>query len=189
MRESGYSKLGKQFIERWSPRAFSPEPIPRDTLMTLFEAARWSPSCFNAQPWHFAYADSEQSLTAFQDVLNDGNRVWARKAPVLLLVFSEKHFSHNDKPNRWADFDTGAAWMALNLQAQELGLYCHGMGGFDQDKAFAATGLDPDKYTALCAVAIGKMGDADELPEEIREREKPSGRKALEDMLSEGKPA
>src|SRR5690606_34912578 len=103
MRESSYTKLGKQFIERWSPRAFSPEPIDHDTLMTLFEAARWSPSCFNAQPWHFAYADNEQALTRFQGVLNDGNRVWASKAPVLVLVFSEKHFSHNGKANRWAD--------------------------------------------------------------------------------------
>ena len=28
------------FIDRWSPRAFSTEPVPEESLRTLFEAAR-----------------------------------------------------------------------------------------------------------------------------------------------------
>ena len=35
------------FLERWSPRAYDPRPIDDDTLMSLFEAARWAPSGFN----------------------------------------------------------------------------------------------------------------------------------------------
>jgi nitroreductase len=39
------------FLDRWSPRAMSGEPITRDELLTLFEAARWAPSSGNSQPW------------------------------------------------------------------------------------------------------------------------------------------
>ena len=43
------------FLDQWSPRAFLSDPIPRQQLMSLFEAARWAPSCFNEQPWLFLY--------------------------------------------------------------------------------------------------------------------------------------
>ena len=48
--------VDSQFIQRWSPRAFTGEPLTGDQLRSLFEAARWAPSCFNAQPWRFVYA-------------------------------------------------------------------------------------------------------------------------------------
>jgi len=119
-------------------------------------------------------------------VLAEGNQAWANTAPLLVFVFSKKHFAHNGNPNRWADFDTGAAWMALALQAQKLGLHSHAMGGFDADKAFAVTGTHPDEYNAICAVAIGKLGDISELPDELRERESPSERKALSEIAFSG---
>ncbi len=187
MRTSSLSKLSKQFIERWSPRAFLSDKISQEDLMTLFEAARWSPSCFNAQPWFFVYASKTEDLMRFQSVLNDSNRVWASKAPVLVLLFARKNFTHNDKPNRWADFDSGAAWMALNLQAKQQGLYCHGMGGFDQTKAYEVAGVDAEKFNVLCAIAIGKQGAAALLPNDLQEIEKPSPRNPLEKIISEAK--
>lgn len=45
-----------QFTDRWSPRAFTGENIPQDTLLSFFEAARWAPSAYNSQPWRFLYA-------------------------------------------------------------------------------------------------------------------------------------
>ncbi|WP_275575126.1 nitroreductase family protein [Methylocucumis oryzae] len=40
--------------KRWSPRAFAADkPVSDTELLALFEAARWSPSCFNDQPWRF----------------------------------------------------------------------------------------------------------------------------------------
>ena len=187
MRHSDFKQLNKQFTDRWSPRAFSSEKINTDDLMTLFEAARWSPSCFNAQPWHFVYACNDDDLARFRSVLNEKNNMWASKAPVLFIVFSRKHFTHNDSPNRWADFDTGAAWMALSLQAQKLGIYTHAMGGFDQEKAFAECGVDATQFNAVCVIAAGKIADADSLPEEFRDREKASPRNPLDAIVSEGK--
>jgi nitroreductase len=186
MRNTDIKKLDSMFIERWSPRAFSPESVSEEDLNTLFEAARWSPSCFNEQPWRFHYAQQAEDLEKFQSVLVEANQSWANKAPVLVLVFSKKHFTHNDKPNRWAEFDAGAAWMALTLQANMLGLHTHAMGGFDAEKAFAVTGMDPEQYNVICAVAIGKIGDANSLTEDQRDNETPSPRKPIDEIAFAG---
>jgi nitroreductase len=43
-----------QFTDRWSPRAFTGEAIPEETLLSFFEAARWAPSAYNSQPGVFS---------------------------------------------------------------------------------------------------------------------------------------
>ncbi|MNH11653.1 NADH dehydrogenase [compost metagenome] len=48
--------IDEQFIKRWSPRAFTNEPISEATLLSFLEAARWAPSAYNSQPWRFLYA-------------------------------------------------------------------------------------------------------------------------------------
>lgn len=155
MRKTDNKKLDNIFIERWSPRAFAPQPIADEDIDTMFEAARWSPSCFNEQPWRFVFAKHPDELKKFQSALAESNQPWATKAPLLAFAFSKKRFTHNDKPNRWADFDVGAAWMALTLQAHKLGLHTHAMGGFDTDKAFNVTRMDSDEYNVICAIAVG----------------------------------
>ena len=186
MRKSNYKNLDNMFIERWSPRAFLSDPIAEEDIKTIFEAAHWSPSCFNEQPWRFVYARQPDDLEKFRSVLNEANQSWANKAPLLVFAFSKKNFSRNDKPNRYADFDTGAAWMALTLQANKLGLHTHGMGGYDQEKAFTVTGMDPDEYNVICAIAIGKKGDTGSLPKDLKDNEAPSSRKILDEIIYEG---
>lgn len=66
-----------QFRSRWSARAMNGDPVTRETVETLLEAARWAPSCFNAQPWRFAYVLStdDQWPDAFATVM-EGNQRW-----------------------------------------------------------------------------------------------------------------
>ena len=45
--------IDKQFLERWSPRAFSDRPVTQEQIMTIFDAAHWAPSASNLQPWRF----------------------------------------------------------------------------------------------------------------------------------------
>ena len=177
MRTSTVKKIDPLFLERWSPRAFSSQPIANEDIEALFEAARWSPSCFNEQPWRFVYATEEEHLKLFRSVLVEANQSWANKAPLLIFIFSKNNFSHNGKPNRWAEFDAGAAWMSLALQARKLGLYAHGMGGFSEQEAFSVTGVDDLEYRVICAVAVGRLGDINHLPADMRERETASDRK------------
>ncbi len=187
MRTSSLPRLDPLFIDRWSPRAFLPDPLSDEEVASLFEAARWSPSCRNEQPWRFVYARTERDRARFLTALVEGNRVWAASAPLLVLAFALNRFSHNDQPNRWGPFDTGAAWMALALQAERLGLKCHAMGGFDEGLAYEVAGVDPAQFTVLCAIAVGRQGPPSQLPEGLREREHPSGRKGLQEIASEGR--
>jgi nitroreductase len=183
MRETTINGLDSRFIERWSPRAFLSDAIPDSDILTIFEAARWSPSCFNAQPWRFVYATDDEHRTALLDALVESNRDWAQRAPLIAYAFSYNVFDHNGKANRWAAFDTGAAWMSLTLQANQLGYHTHAMGGFDEARAFEVCDIDPNTHSALCALVIGKIGPADLLDEASQERETPSSRQDLETIL------
>src|SRR4051812_27553391 len=99
------------FVERWSPRSFHPEPIDPEAVQALFEAARWSPSASNLQPWLFVYADTEALLERVRPIVRDGNRRWADRAPLLVFIFARRNNPKTGEPNRLAAFDTGAAWM------------------------------------------------------------------------------
>lgn len=178
------------FVERWSPRAMSGEPLDEATMLRLFEAARWAPSSSNTQPWRFVYARAKtpgfETLFSF---LNEGNRAWCARAGALVVVSSHP-LTDGGKPNRSHSLDTGSAWMSLALQASKLGLVAHGMGGFDAEKAKRELGLPEDRRVEMM-IALGHPGRVEDLSEKDRAREKPSDRKpvsAFATDLSDGLP-
>jgi nitroreductase len=178
------------FLERWSPRAFSGEPIAQAEFLTVLEAARWAPSSFNAQPWRLLYAHRDTAYwPAFLGLLSESNRGWAARAAVLLFLVSKMHLrprgTDHDVPSYTHSFDTGAAWAQLALQATRLGWYAHAMAGFDRERAVIELGVPPG-YRIEAAVAIGRPGDASLLPESLREREIPSSRQPLSSTAFEG---
>lgn len=179
--------IDELFLDRWSPRAMSGEPIAQEDLMTLFEAARWAPSSFNNQPWRFLYArrDTEQ-WGLFFDLLVEFNQSWARNAAVLVLFISKNTFDTNGEPSVTHSFDTGAAWENLALQSWLKGLVVHGMQGFDFERARTDLHV-PEGFRVEAMVAIGKPGSIDVLPAELRDRELPSDRRKLEQTICEGR--
>ena len=183
MRTTNYSQLSNLFIDRWSPRSFKDQALSQEQIETLLEASRWSPSCYNEQPWRFAIADEAEKLAQFQSLLVERNLAWANKAPLLILLFSKKLFTHNGAPNNWNSFDAGAAWMALALQARQMGLYAHAMAGFDQQKAYQICQLDPQEYQVHAIIAVGYKDEPDRLPSPYQAMESPNGRKELQDLL------
>jgi nitroreductase len=180
------AEIDPSFVQRWSPRAFSSEPLEPALVHSLFEAARWAPSASNLQPWLFVYADTEESLAKVRPIVRDGNRRWADRAPLLVFVFARRHNPKTGEPNRLAVFDTGAAWMSLALQAGKLGLYTHAMGGIHQDRAYEILAVAPEEYESLCAIAIGKRGSRDELPEDLQAREAPNERRPRGEFVHHG---
>jgi nitroreductase len=174
------------FLDRWSPRAMSGEEIPEADLMSLFEAARWAPSSYNNQPWRILYARrNSEHWPLFFDLLVDTNKVWARNAAALLVFISKTTFDHNGKPSVTHSFDTGAAWQNLALQGFMKGYVVHGMQGFDYERAREALNI-PDGYRVEAMAAIGRPGERDSLPEELRKREVPNDRRKLEQSVCEG---
>lgn len=169
--------LVEVIARRWSPRAIDPnQPVSREQLLALLEAARWAPSCFGDEPWRYLvwdrFADAAGWQKAFE-CLAEANQVWVKNAPVLLLAVATPNFGHNGQPNRWASYDTGAASENLCLQATALGLVAHQMGGFDPDKAKATFNIPAD-HACMAMIAVGHPGAVEQLPEALREREQAS---------------
>jgi len=174
------------FVERWSPRAMSGQPLSDEEMLTLFEAARWAPSTYNEQEWRFLYARRETpQWQTFFNLLVEGNQVWCRNAAMLVVILAHKVFSKNGKPNPVHLFDCGCAFENLALQGTAMGLVVHGMQGFDFDKARTALKVRDD-YAVAAMFAAGRPGALDKLPEKLREREKPSDRKPVSQIICEG---
>jgi nitroreductase len=164
----------------------SGEEIDHTALMRLFEAAKWAPSSYNNQPWRFLYAKRQTPhWPTFFDLLIEGNQRWAKNAAVLLCIVSKNTMDRDGSPSPTHTFDTGAAWENLALQATLSGLVVHGMQGFDYDRARQVLRV-PEGYTVEAMVAIGKPGNREDLPERLRQREVPSGRKQLAEIVFEG---
>ncbi|MEE9205318.1 MAG: nitroreductase family protein [Nitrospirales bacterium] len=174
--------------QRWSPRAFSDRMVEKDKLLSLLEAARWAPSSFNEQPWSFILAtkDNRVDYERLLRCLVDGNIRWAQQAPLLMLSVAKLHFDHNGKPNRHAFHDVGLAAANLIIQASALGLYVHQMAGFHLDRAREAFQI-PDSAEPVAAMAVGYLGDPQQLAEELRDKEStPRTRKPLSDFVFSG---
>lgn len=177
------------FLDRWSPRAFRSSPLHAGQLASLFEAVRWAPSCFNEQPWVIVHGHGvgSEDHSRVLSVLVESNQAWARHAPLLMILFARRRFTHNDHPNRHAGFDAGAGWMALALQARRLGLHSHAMAGFDAARAYAELGVPEADYEAMAAIAVGERGDASELPEKLQARETPNDRRKTSSFVHAGR--
>jgi nitroreductase len=179
--------IDKLFLDRWSPRAMSGEKLTRAQLMTVLEAARWAPSSYNNQPWRIVYALREtEHWPQLFNLLVEVNQLWARNAGALLLFLSKTTFDFNGKESVTHSYDCGAAWENLALQCTLLGLVCHGMQGFDYERAKKELAI-PDGYRVEAMAAIGLPGNPEELPEKLRERESPNDRKRLSEMAFEGR--
>ena len=95
-------------------------------------------------------------------------------------------FNHNQTPNRWAQYDTGAAAVSLCLQATSMGLASHQMGGFNSAKAREVFTI-PAQYTPMVMLSVGYEGDANSLPDELKQRELvPRSRRELGELFFNG---
>ncbi|SNT38594.1 Nitroreductase [Granulicella rosea] len=156
---------------RWSPRAFSAQPVSTADLTAVFEAAAWAPSSLNEQPWRFLIGrQGDATYAKIFDALVGANQSWAKAAPVLILSVARAAFSNGYGANGYALHDTGAATAYLALQASALGLHAHSMGGFDRQKARDAFSI-PDAFEIGAVTALGYLGDPDMLSEALRARE------------------
>lgn len=182
---------------RWSPRAFdATQGVTAAQQMALIEAARWSPSCFGAEPWRFLYWNRAEDASGWQqafDCLSENNRKWCKNVPLLFMACAGAVFEQNGQPNRWAQYDTGMAALSLSLEAVAQGLVAHQMGGFDIAKSRTAFAI-PDDFMPMAMIAVGYQAAPETLAdEETRQKElKARGRKPVDERFyggSWGRPA
>ncbi len=183
--------VARLFAERWSTRAFDAEkPVTAGQLAACLEAARWAPSCFGEEPWRFVVADRFSDEAAWRrvlDALAEKNRLWAQNAPVLILTACVPTFSQDGRTNRWCEYDAGQAAVSLCLQAAELGLASHQMGGFDVEAVREATGL-PEGWHVMSVTALGHPAAPEAAPGPFRDLETaPRSRRPIEDIAHAGR--
>lgn len=175
------------FPERWSPRAMTGARLDLETLNSLLEAARWSPSSGNSQPWVFVHAlRGTPAFAAFQEVLSEGNRPWCARAGALVLLAARTRDEAKQRALPHAEFDCGSAWMALALQASLSGLVAHAMAGFDSEAAARTAELPPD-LKPMVMIALGRRADKETLEEKYRPREFPSDRRPVDAFAFAGR--
>lgn len=175
---------------RWSGRAYdASKAVSKEQIIALLEAARWAPSCFGDQPWRFVVWDKQTDNKSWQkafDCLAPANQAWVKDTPVLMLVCADTLFNHNQKPNRWGQYDTGAAAENICLQAASMGLMAHQMGGFDSDKARETFAI-PEQYIPMAMLCVGYAADIKTVTGDALDRETAARtRRPLNELFFDG---
>jgi len=157
--------------QRWSARSFSDKTIAEDTLLTIFEAARWAASANNEQPWQYVFAQhGSEGFDKIWNCLMPGNQPWAKNASHLIVAIARKSYEANQNPNSWAEHDLGMANAHVLLQAISLDIYSHPMAGFNKDKLIDTLNLTNDQ-NPICIIAMGYLDKPESLEEPFKTRE------------------
>ena len=176
--------------ERWSPRSFDKSHVlSKDEALSILEAGRWAPSANNMQPWRFAYISREDALHNLicEKGLTGFNQAWAPSASALILV-AAKNKAEEGTPLTKAAYDAGLAASLMQVQAQELGLHTHQIGGLVRDEIKSILNIDED-LDVLVLIAVGKLAPAENLEGPAYDREiAPRVRLELNEVVIYGQP-
>jgi len=176
--------------ERWSPRSFNKDYLlTQHEALSILEAGRWAPSANNLQPWRFAYISKTDELhgAICEKGLTGFNQSWAPNASALIVVAVQVNTA-DGKENTGRKYDAGLAASMMVVQAQELGLHTHQIGGLVREEILELLKLDSN-YEILTIIAVGKIAPAEELEGPAFEREvAPRVRLELDEIMLYGKP-
>ena len=168
---------------RWSPRSFDETyEIENDKITSILEAARWSPSSKNSQPWRFLVGKrNDENFKAFSSTLSGFNTEWAPNASAMILVCA-----YGDPVTKDEIFDSGLAVGSITFQIYSMGLFAHQMAGFSKNKIKELFNLSED-FEPLVIIAVGKISDSTKLVKDLEERElAPRTRKSLDELMIQG---
>jgi nitroreductase len=174
--------------QRWSPRAFLDKPVEPEKLMSMFEAARWSPSGGNEQPWRFIVGrNHDETWQKIFSALDTGNQEWNKPVPVLIFAIANTISAWDGNTSPYFGYDTGQAVAHLSLEAMNQGLHVHQMGGFSVEKVRELFEIPPT-FQPMTVIATGYIGEPEMLPEKLKQRElQERKRKELKEVFFSGK--
>jgi len=177
----------KIIATRRSRRAFADRPVEPEKIERMIEAARWSPSCANRQPWRFAVVEKgDPRRLALEEALDPGN-AWAKKAPVLIVSGARREDGSVVESREYYLHDTGLATMSLLYRGADQGLLVHPMAGWKEAPLKAALSM-PEDFRPIAVVAVGYPGKPEDLDEETRKKdEKPRVRKGIGEIAFRGR--
>jgi nitroreductase len=171
---------------RWSPRMFDGDAVLKaDDLVAVLEAARWAATWGHRQPVRFLVGQrGDETFSGISELLKRGNS-YAKAAGGLILLCTDE--GEDERTARYAAVDAGAAIAQLTVEAVSRGLIAHPMAGFNADGAREVFGI-PAGVRPIAVVAVGSLGDYDNAPPEIVERDAQGrGRLPLEEVAFAGR--
>lgn len=151
-------QLRKLIQNRYSVRAYLPNPVEREKIDYILECARLSPSACNLQPWKF-YIITDPGLK--QKVEESYNRDWFKSAPVYIIVCKDTAASWKRTATDGKDFsDVDAAIAAehICLAAADIGLGTCWICNFNPDILKEALEL-PAHMEAIAIFPIGYIDE------------------------------
>jgi nitroreductase len=137
-------------------QSFSSRKVGIRKLLRLLEAARWTASYRNEQPWSFIIT-SKDDPAAYERLLGclaESSMGRAGRAPVLILSVVKLNFGGDGRRNPYAFHDAGKAVSNLTHRAAAMGLVVYQMGGFDAASARQLFSI-PVGYSPVSVIAIG----------------------------------
>lgn len=172
---------------RWSPRAYSDQPVEMEKLQRMVEAARWAPSSRNLQPWCFLFGfNGDDVYENIFSAMAEFNRLWVKTAPVMGLAVGITHDKQGNSNNSYL-YDLGQAVAMLTVQAVSEGLYVHQIGGFDHEAVTLNLSIPPT-HRVVTAFTIGYRGNPEVLhPNLLRLELSPRIRKPLDEFVFDGR--
>ncbi len=163
-------EFSRLIAARRSLRAFSDRPVEREKIEGMIEAARWSPSCANRQPWRFVIVETGDPSRAALDLALAAGNAWARRAPVLIVGGARRADASVVESREYFLLDAGLATMSLLYRGVDQGLLVHPMAGWKETPLKAALSLPVD-FTPIVLVAVGYPGNPEELEEAARKKD------------------
>jgi nitroreductase len=150
--------LAETLRHRWSPTVWDGAHVLTTTdVGRLVEAARWSPSAGNSQPWSFVTArrgdDLHQRLVP---LLTASSRRWGPEASLLVVNVCHRYVEDTDwDSSEFAEYDLGQSVAHMTLQALSMDLSARQFRAFDRDAVQRELGL-PAHWVAMTMTAIGR---------------------------------
>lgn len=156
-------KFKELIKKRRSIRSYKSDPVPKDDILKILEAARIAPSASHRQPWHFVVVEDAEMIKKL------AKQGWAASAPLMIVGLADTEASPN-----WCVNDMGIAMEHIVLAATDLGYGTCWMGQSNREDLVRELLDVPDKYKVVALTTIGK---SDEKPSE-------KARKSLEEIVS-----
>lgn len=141
---------------RRSVRAFTDEPVSREEVMKLIDAARWAPSAGNIQPWEFIVVREPKVKQGLAQAAL--NQTFIEEAPVVIVVCANQQRSGRGYGSRGVNLyclqDTAAATQNMLLTACALGLATCWIGAFQEEEARKVLNI-PNGLRPVAIVPVG----------------------------------
>jgi nitroreductase len=142
--------------ERYSVRAYTPDPVEDEKLKKVLEAARLAPTAANRQPFQLLVIHTEGREEELYDIYK---KAWFVEPPLVICACGLKEHGWIRKDGKsYVDVDVAIAMDHLILAAANEGLGTCWVGAFDPDAARRVLGL-PEGVEPIVFTPLGYPAD------------------------------